>query len=84
METDAKLCFEPLLINRGDSATAQCHFLKLLEHEVVLTVVVVEMFAVFGQSSACVIFAVVLLARSASISGFPPIAISCVIFYLSY
>ena len=84
METDAKLSFEPLLINRGDSATTQHHFLKLLEHEVVLTVVVVEMFAVFGQSFASVIFEVVLLARSASISEFPPIAISCVVFYLSY
>ena len=51
METDAKLSFEPLLINRGDSATAQCHFLELLEHEVALAVVVVEVFAVFGQST---------------------------------
>ena len=49
METDAPFGFEPLLINRGDNATAQSHFLKLLEHEVALAVVVVEMFAVFGQ-----------------------------------
>ena len=84
METDAKLSFEPLLINRGDDATAQRHFLELLEHEVALAVVVVEMFAVFGQPFTSVIFAVVLLARSVSISGFPPIAISCVVFYLSY
>ena len=48
-ETDAKLCFEPLLINRGDNAAAQRHFLELLEHEVALAVVVVEMFAVFGR-----------------------------------
>ena len=84
METDAKFSFEPLLINRGDDATAQRHFLELLEHEVALAVVVVEELAVFGQSFASVIFAVVLLARSASISEFPPIAISCVVFYLSY
>ena len=51
METDATLCLELLLINRGDNATAQSHFLKLLEHEVAFAVVVVEMFAVFGQST---------------------------------
>lgn len=84
-ETNAQFSFEPHLINRGDNATVQSNFLELLEHEVALAVVVVEMFAVFGQPSPSVIFAVVLLARSASISGFPPIAIiSCVVFYLSY
>ena len=41
-ETDTKLGFEPLLINGGDDATTQRHFLKLLEHEVALSVVVVE------------------------------------------
>ena len=71
METDAKLSFELLLINRDDNAATQRHFLKLLEHEVALAVVVVEELAVFGQPSASVILAVVLLARSASISGFP-------------
>ena len=50
-ETDAKLCFEPLLINGGDDAAAQRHFLELLEHEVALAVVVVEMFAVFRQAA---------------------------------
>ena len=48
-ETDAQFGFEPLLINRGDNAAAQRHFLELLEHEVALAVVVVEMFAVFGR-----------------------------------
>ena len=48
-ESYSKLGFEPLLINRGDDAAAQRHFLELLEHEVALAVVVVEMFAVFGQ-----------------------------------
>ena len=62
-ETDAQFCFEPLLIDRGDDAAAQRHFLELLEHEVALTVVVVEMFAVFGKPSAGVILAVVLLTR---------------------
>ena len=61
-ETDAKLGFEPLLINGGDDAAAQRHFLELLEHEVALAVVVVEMFAVFGKPSAGVIFAVVAFA----------------------
>ena len=48
-ETDAQFGFEPLLINRGDNATAQSHFLELLEHEVAFAVVVVEVFAVLGQ-----------------------------------
>ena len=60
-ETDAQFGFEPLLINRGDNAAAQNHFLKLLEHEVALAVVVVEVFAVFGQPSASIVAAVVLL-----------------------
>ena len=51
METDAKFSFEPLLINRGDDTATQRHFLELLEHEVAFAVVVVEMFAVFGQST---------------------------------
>ena len=84
LAVDVEFRFESLLINRSDNAATQRHFLELLEHEVALAVVVVEMFAVFGQPFTSVIFAVVLLARSASISGFPPIAISCVIFYLSY
>ena len=49
METDAKFSFEPPLIDRGDDATTQRHFLELLKHEAALTIVVVEMFAVFGQ-----------------------------------
>ena len=48
-ETDAQFGFEPLLINRGDNAATQRHFLELLEHEVALAVVVVEVFAVLGQ-----------------------------------
>ena len=48
-ETDAQFGFETLLIDRGDNAAAQRHFLKLLEHEVALAVVVVEVFAVLGQ-----------------------------------
>ena len=62
-ETDAQFGFEPLLINGGDDAAAQRHFLELLEHEVALAVVVVEMFAVFGKPPAGVILAVVLLTR---------------------
>lgn len=69
METDAKLSFEPLLINRGDSATTQRNFLELFEHKVALAVVVVEELAVFGQSSASVIFAVVLLTRLKEVVG---------------
>ena len=68
-ETDAQFILELLLINRGDNATAQSHFLKLLEHEVALAVVVVEELAVFGQSSASVIFAVVLLTRLEEVVG---------------
>ena len=41
-ETDAQFGFEPLLINRGDDATTQNHLLEFLEHEVALSVVVVE------------------------------------------
>ena len=41
-ETDAQFGFEPLLINRGDDAATQRHFLEFLEHEVALAVVVVE------------------------------------------
>ena len=48
-ETDAQFGFEPFLIDRGDDAATQRHFLELLEHEVALAVVVVEVFAVFGQ-----------------------------------
>ena len=48
-EGDAKLGFDPLLIDRGDNAATQSHFLELLEHEVAFAVVVVEVFAVFGQ-----------------------------------
>ena len=55
--------FELLLIDRGDNATAQRHFLKLLEHEVALAVVVVEMFTVFGKPPAGIILAVVLLSQ---------------------
>ena len=62
-ETDAKLGFESLLIDRGDNATAQRHFLELLEHEVALAVVVVEMFAVFGQPTTGIVAAVVAFAR---------------------
>ena len=39
METDAKLSFEPPLIDRGDDAAAQRYFLELLEYEVALLVV---------------------------------------------
>ena len=62
-ETDAQFGFEPLLINRGDDAAAQRHFLELLEHEVALAVVVVEMFAVFGQPATGIVAAVVAFAR---------------------
>ena len=48
-ETDAKLGFEPLLINGSDDVTAQRHLLELLEHKVALAVVVVEELVVFGQ-----------------------------------
>ena len=41
-ETDAQFGFESLLINRGDDATTQNHLLEFLEHEVALSVVVVE------------------------------------------
>ena len=58
-ESDAKLCFEPLLIDRGDNAAAQRHFLELLEDEVALAVVVVEELAVFGQPSPGIIAVVV-------------------------
>ena len=61
-ETDAQFSLEPLLINRGDDVAAPRQLLKLLEHEVAFAVVVLEMFAVFGQP-ASVIFAVVLLTR---------------------
>ena len=62
-ETDAQFGFEPLLINRGDNAAVQHHFLELLEYEVALAVVVVEMFAVFGQPATGIVAAVVPLAR---------------------
>ena len=62
-ESYSELGFEPLLINGGDDDAAPRQFLELLEYEVALTVVVVEELAVFGQSSASVIFAVVLLTR---------------------
>ena len=68
-ETDAQFGFEPLLINRGDDAAAQRHFLELLEHEVALAVVVVEELAVFGQPATCIIFAVVLLTRLKEVVG---------------
>ena len=58
-----KMCRKSSLINGGDDAAAQRHFLELLEHEVALAVVVVEMFAVFGKPPAGVILAVVLLTR---------------------
>ena len=61
-ETDAQFSLEPLLINRGDDVTAQRHFLELLEHEVALAVVVVEMFAVFGQPATGIVAAVVAFA----------------------
>ena len=67
---DAQFGFEPLLINGGDDvATAQRHFLKLLEHEVALAVVVVEELAVFGQPATGIIFAVVLLTRLKEVVG---------------
>ena len=62
-ETDAQFGFELLLIDRGDDAAAQRHFLKLLEHEVALAVVVVEMFAVLGQPATGIVAAVVAFAR---------------------
>lgn len=51
LAVDVEFRFESLLINRSDNAATQRHFLELLEHEVALAVVVVEMFAVFGQST---------------------------------
>ena len=63
MESYSKLCFELALINGGDNAAVQRHFLELFEHKVAFAVVVVEELAVFSQSSASVIFAVVLLTR---------------------
>ena len=51
------------LLMGGDDAAAQRHFLELLEHEVALAVVVVEMFAVFGQPATGIVAAVVPLAR---------------------
>ena len=68
-ETDAQFGFELLLIDRGDDAAAQRHFLELLEHEVALAVVVVEELAVFGQPATGIIFAVVLLTRLKEVVG---------------
>ena len=68
-ETDAQFGFEPLLINRGDDVAAPRQLLKLLEHEVALAVVVVEVFAVFGQPATGIIFAVVLLTRLKEVVG---------------
>ena len=62
-ETDAKLGFEFALINGGDNAATQRHFLELLEYEVALAVVVVEMFAVFGQPATGIVAAVVAFVR---------------------
>ena len=62
-ETDAQFGFEPLLINWGDDVAAARQLLKLLEHEVALAVVVVEVFAVFGQPATGIVAAVVAFAR---------------------
>ena len=51
-ETDAQFGFESLLINRGDDVAAPRQFLKFLEHEVALAVVVVEELGIFSQPSA--------------------------------
>ena len=59
-ETDAQFGFEPLLINGGDDAAAQRHFLELLEHEVALAVIVIEVVTVFRQPAARAILTVIL------------------------
>ena len=58
-----KMCRKSSLINGGDDAAAQRHFLELLEHEVALAVVVVEELAVFGQPATGIVAAVVAFAR---------------------